>query len=56
MREKLEEIKKNALDVLQKATDIDALEEARIKFLGNPSVLNHIFNNRNIPIIYLLRQ
>ena len=34
MREKLEEIKKNALDVLQKATDIDALEEARIKFLG----------------------
>lgn len=33
MREKLEEIK-NALDVLQKATDIDALEEARIKFLG----------------------
>ena len=27
MREKLEEIKKNALDVLQKATDIDALEE-----------------------------
>ena len=26
MREKLEEIKKNALDVLQKATDIDALE------------------------------
>ena len=29
MREKLEEIKKNALDVLQKATDIDALEEEK---------------------------
>ena len=27
MREKLEEIKKNALDVLQKATDIDALKK-----------------------------
>ena len=42
MREKLEEIKKNALDVLQKATDIDALEEARIKFLGNKGELTAV--------------
>ena len=42
MREKLEEIKKNALDVLQKATDIDALEEARIKFLGKKGELTAV--------------
>ena len=42
MRDKLEEIKKNALDVLQKATDIDALEEARIKFLGKKGELTAV--------------
>ncbi len=34
MKEKLEEIRKSALEILEKATDMNALEEARIKFLG----------------------
>ncbi len=34
MKEKLEEIRKSALEVLEKAADMNALEEARIKFLG----------------------
>lgn len=34
MKQKLEEIKAAAISVLQSASDIDALEEARIKFLG----------------------
>ena len=34
MKDKLEQIRAAALEVLEKATDINALEEARIKFLG----------------------
>ena len=34
MKEKLEQIRQTAIDVLQKAEDMNALEEARIKFLG----------------------
>ncbi len=34
MKEKLEQIKASALDVLKNASDLAALEEARIKFLG----------------------
>ena len=34
MKEKLEEIRKSAIEVLEKAADMNALEEARIKFLG----------------------
>lgn len=42
MREKLEEIKSAALDVLQKASDMDALEEARIRFLGKKGELTAV--------------
>ena len=34
MKEKLEQIRQTAIDVLKKAEDMNALEEARIKFLG----------------------
>ena len=34
MKERLEEIRKAAIEVLEKAADMNALEEARIKFLG----------------------
>ena len=34
MKEKLEQIRQTAIDVLEKAEDMNALEEARIKFLG----------------------
>ena len=34
MKEKLEQIRQTAISVLEKAEDINALEEARIKFLG----------------------
>lgn len=39
MKEKLEEIKASAMDVLKKASDMDALEEARIRFLGKKGEL-----------------
>ncbi len=42
MKEKLEEIRKTALDALQKASDMDALEEARIKFLGKKGELTAV--------------
>ena len=34
MKEKLEQIKQTAIEVLERAEDMNALEEARIKFLG----------------------
>ena len=42
MKEKLEQIKKAALDALQKASDMDTLEEARIKFLGKKGELTAV--------------
>ena len=42
MKEKLEEIKAAALDALQKASEMDALEEARIKFLGKKGELTAV--------------
>lgn len=42
MKQKLEEIKKNALGALEKAVDMDALEEARIKFLGKKGELTAV--------------
>ncbi|MBQ6558300.1 MAG: phenylalanine--tRNA ligase subunit alpha, partial [Clostridia bacterium] len=42
MKQKLEEIKAAAISVLQSASDIDALEEARIKFLGKKGELTAV--------------
>ena len=42
MREKLEQIKADALSALKNASDIDALEEARIKFLGKKGELTAV--------------
>lgn len=42
MKERLEEIKKNAIGVLEKAVNMDALEEARIKFLGKKGELTAV--------------
>lgn len=42
MKQKLEEIKAAAMSVLQNASDIDALEEARIKFLGKKGELTAV--------------
>lgn len=42
MKEKLEAIRKTALDALQNASDMDALEEARIKFLGKKGELTAV--------------
>lgn len=42
MKEKLEQIRKAALDTLQNASDIDALEEARIRFLGKKGELTAV--------------
>lgn len=42
MKQKLEEIKAAAISVLQNASDIDALEEARIKFLGKKGELTAV--------------
>lgn len=42
MKEKLEQIKASALDVLKNASDMDALEEARIKFLGKKGELTAV--------------
>lgn len=42
MREKLEQIKADALNALKNASDIDALEEARIKFLGKKGELTAV--------------
>ncbi|MCI8520694.1 MAG: phenylalanine--tRNA ligase subunit alpha [Clostridia bacterium] len=42
MKEKLEQIKTSALDVLKSAADIDALEEARIRFLGKKGELTAV--------------
>ncbi|MCH5210246.1 MAG: phenylalanine--tRNA ligase subunit alpha [Oscillospiraceae bacterium] len=42
MKEKLEEIKAAALEALQKASEMDALEEARIKFLGKKGELTAV--------------
>ncbi len=42
MKEKLEEIKAAALSALKNASDIDALEDARIKFLGKKGELTAV--------------
>ncbi len=42
MKQKLEEIKKAALGALENAVDMDALEEARIKFLGKKGELTAV--------------
>lgn len=42
MKQKLEQIKASALDVLKNASDMDALEEARIKFLGKKGELTAV--------------
>lgn len=42
MKQKLEEIKAAALETLQKASDMDTLEEARIKFLGKKGELTAV--------------
>lgn len=42
MKQKLEQIKATALDVLKNASDMDALEEARIKFLGKKGELTAV--------------
>ncbi len=42
MKQKLEQIKAEALDVLANASDMDTLEEARIKFLGKKGELTAV--------------
>lgn len=42
MKQKLEQIKADALNALKNASDIDALEEARIKFLGKKGELTAV--------------
>lgn len=49
MKQKLEEIKNSALSVLKNAKDIDALEEARIKFLGKKGEMTAVMKEmRNL--------
>ena len=50
MNEKLDEILKNGLEEIEKCTDLKALDEARVKFLGKQGELTAILRNmKEIP-------
>ncbi len=49
MKEKLEQIKSAAFDILEKASDMNSLEEARIKFLGKKGEITAVMKEmRNL--------
>ena len=50
MNEKLDEILKNGLEEIEKCTDLKALDEVRVKFLGKQGELTAILRNmKEIP-------